>query len=132
MLERGPIRDKTNMEGCQFETASDGVTRCLPSQPSAGFFYSDMSCTTTVAAGDDACGPPATHVALSDGTCTPKYKVYALGTRADMASTMLWTKAPPGSPIPCQPFNGSGGKYVWPLGAEVAPTTFVDARLVEH
>ncbi|HEY8079445.1 MAG TPA: hypothetical protein VIF62_35185 [Labilithrix sp.] len=128
LLDRGPVRDQTTMGVCIFQTTNDGVTRCLPNQPATGYFYSDMMCMTPVANGDEMCAP-AKYAAVSDGTCTPKYRVYALGTRADAASATLYYK----NGTDCMQFFGSpGGTYVWPLGAEVPATTFVDVKLVEH
>jgi hypothetical protein len=131
VLGQSAARDQSLMVPCDFKTAKDGVVRCLPTQPAAGLFFSEMTCTTPLANGDETCGA-AKYVSVPDdsASCTPKDTVYALGTRMDAAATPLFWLQPGAG---CVPFVGSpGGKYVWPLGAEVPAATFVDAKLVEH
>ncbi len=129
LLDRAPVHDRMYGAACVFQTTKDGVTRCLPVQPTTGFFYSDMTCTTPLANGDAFCAT-AKYATVADAQCNPKYTVYALGTLADAKTATLYYKAGPSG---CVQFTGSpGGKYVWPLAAEVPPTTFVDAKLVEH
>jgi hypothetical protein len=121
-----PIDAKEGIS-CIIDKATDGVLRCLPIGPSVGLFFSDDKCTVPLAAGDETC-EPTKYLVTFQATCGAGTRVNAAGTRIESASSTFFTTI--GGP--CAQFVGSTSKYLWSLGPEVAPATFVDAKLVDR
>jgi hypothetical protein len=125
-LSRGPLHDGETT--CFVTLATDGVLRCLPNTSPTGLFFSDDKCTTPLIANDDACETTKYARTTVGNGCSAQTRINAVGARMDTASTTFWSTLT-GT---CAPFLGNTGKYLWPLAAEVAPTTFVDAKLALH
>lgn len=120
---------------CQFTTASDGTTRCLPGDPSnvpkIGFLYSDATCLTPISIiVPDCTGIPPRYAQLVDtppmhATCSYQgaTHVYAVGGAVE---DVLYED----SGGACTESAYTGNAYA--LSPELPPSMFVQATLASE
>jgi hypothetical protein len=108
---------------CSFQTAADGVVRCLPSDAvGGGRFYADDACTVHLGAAGNC--DTLRYAAIADsqsGCAAPGMHIYPIGKP--------YTGQVYNGASGCTPFTTTSGTLFFNLGAEVAPTTFVSATL---
>ena len=119
--------DSARNEHCRiWEAASDGVPRCMPvSYGWVGSYFTDASCTTTVYY--SFCDPPPDYgLDYADAaSCPVRYRFHALG--GEVFAANLWLGGSDGS---CTSVGApSAGSRLYAVGAEVSPSSFVQASL---
>lgn len=118
--------DTQRQETCDFQTAADGTTRCLPSGIGAGGAYADSGCTQPIGITSAGCAAPKYIRAYSNASCgTGGLHIYSVG------STFTGTPYV-GMPGSCTAGGLSPSFTYYTLGAEVPPTSFVAATLQQE
>jgi hypothetical protein len=134
------IYDPAAKSLCRFDRAADGVMRCLPISEFASFYYEDPACTTnlaisevstcdteppgssaytrTTAAGDSCYLRTDTILGLSRNVVHPVGDKIGSGTVYEKSS----------SEADCMSVDMPAVDW-YEVGAEIAPTTFVDANV---
>lgn len=113
---------------CYFQRASDGVIRCLPvtsadtAQASANYYFYDAACTLPAAVG--YCAAPSYVVEASAGFCAAdnEWTVRQLGPQQPTLYLKVGANCNVGTVQP--------GGHVYAIGAELPPSTFVEATTV--
>ncbi len=132
---RGFYDSQLNVD-CRFGTANDGETRCLPQGAglTAGPYFADAACTAPIALGFCSGTPPAYVFKPTAGAAsctwgmgseltTPGGAFFAVGPALSLATYYSKYSA-------CTAVAGQPGYQYFALGAEVPPSTFVDATEV--
>jgi hypothetical protein len=123
--------DSTLQTACAFGTASDGVTRCLPTGTPPNYgndgIFSDSACTMPLALTlPSSCSSPQYAAGPAATTCPPAgptfYKVLGKAT-----STTVWARA--SNSCVSEPVSAIGGYVLWQLGPAIDPSSFVQATL---
>jgi hypothetical protein len=112
---------------CYYETAADGVLRCLPAGGAGvGPFYSDAGCTTLLALSSKACAAPQYAQQIDTATCpsTPTYHVFAV---ASPFTGTVYEGTP--ATCPAAPSTVLQAYNLYTIGPEVSPTQFLQASL---
>jgi hypothetical protein len=123
---------------CNFMTATDGTTRCMPEVVAqVGSYFSDMGCSTAIASSIYPCAPPqlpkyaiayvtiAGTCGMSGGIMWP-YQIRAWPVTAAYTGT-LYT----GTPAACNTVTTPPAGYTfYSVGAVVDPTTFAPGSVV--
>jgi hypothetical protein len=114
---------------CSFDTASDGMTRCLPQATGAGAVFADAACTQPLAEVTKGCTAPAYIRSF-----TPGNGACAAGTDHLFAAGSLFTPGPTiyiGSPMQCTgvPSSNVGEFDLYQEGTEVDVTQYVAASV---
>lgn len=141
------IFDRLRRESCEYRTAADGVTRCLPITDAKMFqsFYADPNCTIRVAVTGRAVKgatdkPPVTAELVGDAANTHIYGIsreygfdsFALNTVGEwtlyrqLVDFYVWDPAWKPSPLTllCPPISPSLFERYWIVGAEIPATEF--------
>jgi hypothetical protein len=63
--------DSARNEDCYFSSASDGKTRCLPTGPYVGVYFSNATCTTRLAYQGVGCAAPKYATVPHNAACAP-------------------------------------------------------------
>ncbi len=103
---------------CQWGKASDGQTRCLPSNHAIATYYADAACTVPVLL--TSCGSP-THVYVPTDSCNSSFRVYPVtGSYSGAYHQRLDAST-------CIQVNTTTGALT--TGAEMSPEAFVAATV---
>lgn len=117
--------DAMRGEACGFREASDGVTRCLPTNMGFSFgYYADSACT--VPAMFQPCGAAPKYLARVTTTagCSSTTQVFALNPTSIGQSYYVISGSS------CQQFSLPAGYAVYAAaGSEVPPASFQSATL---
>ena len=109
---------------CFFSMAGDNTLRCLPYDVLyVNGEFADSSCTKPIVIDAPSCpaAPPAYLGTIDSSTCPSLSHVFARGSSAPANH---YFKVPG---IPCQAVSRDPSWSYYELGAEIAPSTFVDA-----
>jgi hypothetical protein len=117
---------------CVFQTAMDGVLRCLPSTDRFGFEFdrqwSDSGCKNPILidkrSQEDSCLPAKYFSSFDETTCPGKVRVEQVG--AAVTPTNVWYTE---RLAPNCTQSGVGNEKFYPLGPEIAPTEFVSGTI---
>jgi hypothetical protein len=115
--------DVARAQTCYFRDATDGSLRCLPSGDAyvSTSTFANASCTIPAASRSaTACPAPTTAQSSTPQGCSYVTRVFSVGASAP---TPYYQGAS------CTSFNGGSSQY-FAAGAEIAPTSFADARVV--
>lgn len=121
---------------CYFQPMSDGTQRCVPiyggtgGQAAVQTYFADAACTQALATTFKGCAPPAYAINyVSAPACDWQYvwHVYSIGTPYTGASMYSLSGSTCSGPTPT---SGLSSTYdIYTVGAELPPTTFVQATL---
>ena len=122
------VHDRTLDVRCTFGVAADGQLRCIPVGLGTPW-WADDQCTVPYAALEDACATPKYAIVGETVACTPKTRVYTLGTKKPFLGTDVWQ----GKSGACTKFMGGASTVgLYTLGAEVPPSSLAATTLVHR
>lgn len=113
----GTFHDTMRNEDCSFKPAVDGKTRCLPDALFVGPYFADSGCTMPLVASPTACVAP--QYGSKPAACGLGEDIFKLGAKSNASMVYL---ANGGCMATTPPANAT----LYPLGAEQAPTSFVE------
>jgi hypothetical protein len=119
------ILDTMTSLPCSYQTAADGMTRCLPTgQASVNpAFFSDSACSKVAAQGYAGCAAPTYAVGSTASACvtSPTSHVYLVGAVSSVFEKVGTT---------CTAVTGLSASFTfYSLGAEVPASSFVAGSL---
>jgi hypothetical protein len=128
--------DSQRQEDCSLVIAADGMMRCLPlsSVASVGSYFGDSGCSMrlglqAVPAACSAPVPPKYVIEFVTSQCVPFYRLYAAGSA--FSGQLYQQSLGADGGINCQRSTvGLPGYALYSVGAEIAPSFFVAARIV--
>jgi hypothetical protein len=119
--------DSERNERCQYGTAADGETRCLPTARALALHWGDPGCAQTrLVAAQDCLAPedyPTYAVQLETVPCGQRTHILALGGQWQ---SQVWT----GSPSNCMSVPQDPNVTYYEVGAEVPGSSFAAGEIV--
>jgi len=114
-------------EPCNFSTAADGKTRCLPVSSSHGInTYADSACTKVITFTLAGCAPGKYVSDTETGDkCTEKRAVHIYPVEGTYAGALIWEKVDG----KCTDRSRVNEADAYSLGAEINPSEFVEATV---